>query len=97
MRVRQFALRKAAEDNFIGPADKIARNILRQLGNLHTGRQNALATIGRYEAAHHPHERGLSRPVAAQEAYPLRRLNLARHIVQQRWSEESNRDFVEAD
>ena len=97
VRLGQFAFREAAENHLVGPAHQIARNLLRQPSNLNAGREHTLAAVGRHIAAHHSHQRRLPRPVAAQEPDPLRRLDLARHFVQQRRAEESNRDFVEAD
>ena len=88
--------RQPLSNNLRDRSADILRHILRQQRNPRTGSPNNLPRIGRHIAAQDPHQCRLARPVAAEQADFLPRLDLAIDAIQQQRPMESNTDFAES-
>jgi hypothetical protein len=73
------------------------RHILRQERQPGSGCKHDLTPVGLNLSADHPHERGLARSVAAQEADPLAGFDLARNPVEQGGPAKANPQVLHSD
>jgi hypothetical protein len=78
-------------------AAHVLRHVLPQHRHPRAGSEQHLATVGLEVAGHEPHERGLAGAVAAEQADPLPRLDVARHVVEERRPAKPHADIAERD